>query len=88
MDWMSRYRSTSSSSPSRVVKPPPEMLERRMAARSVARVATWGTWWDSPSHFMVSRVLYRKCGLSWACIIRSWVSFSSRCRWTERVRFS
>ena len=86
-DWISRYFSSSSSSCSRGMSLSPDMPALNRAARPVAMAATWGTWFVTPSHFMLSRVLYRKWGFSWAWSMDSSVSFSSRSCCTERSRF-
>ena len=86
-DWISRYFSSSSSSSSSVMNLSPDIPARRSAARFVAIEATCGTWFVTPSHFTLSSVLYRKCGLSCACIIDSCSSFISLSRCTECSRF-
>ena len=53
------------------------MQKRRISAKLVDMRATWGTWLILLIHFMVSSVLHRKWGLSWAWSIRIWASFNS-----------
>ena len=70
MDWISMYRRRISTSRRRGTNSSGEMQKRRMSARSVDMRATWGTWLILLIHFMVSSVLHRKWGLSWAWSIR------------------
>ena len=70
--WISIYRSKISISRSKGANSSGEMQKRRISARFVDITATWGTLLILLIHFIVSRVLHRKWGFSWACSIRIW----------------
>ena len=76
--WISMYRSRMATSRRRGTNSSGEMQKRRMSARLVDMRATWGTSLILLIHFMVSRVLQRKWGFSWAWSMRIWAWLSSR----------